>query len=128
MAFIAGMGALTNIGLNLLLIPPLSYVGAGIATIATESLVIAVSWLVAAKFLFKLPVHRIILKPLIASVVMGGIVYQLNQVAEVNLFLLIALGAVLYFILLYLMRVFSEEDKELLRQVIKIKRPVVPFE
>ena len=122
MAFIAGMGAFANIGLNLLLIPPLSYVGAAIATIATQSLVIAISWLVAARYLFKLSVHRIILKPLIASVVMGGIVYQLNQVAEVNLFLLIALGAVLYSILVFLMKTFSAEDKELLRQVIKIRR------
>ncbi|MFC1915614.1 flippase [Chloroflexota bacterium] len=122
MAFIAGMGAFANIGLNLLLIPPLSYVGAAIATIATQSLVIVISWLVAARYLFKLPVHRIILKPLIASVLMGGIVYQLNQVAEVNLFLLITLGAVLYFVLIWLMKTFSAEDKELLRQVIKIRR------
>jgi hypothetical protein len=93
------------------------------ATLATESLVLGISWYAASKFLYRLPVHKIMAKPLLASVVMGVIIYWLGQFASINLFLLIGLGAASYFIMLYLTRAFSEEDIKLFRQVVRMARP-----
>ncbi|MFC1897612.1 flippase [Chloroflexota bacterium] len=121
MALVAGIGAVVNIGLNLILIPSLSYVGAGIATITSESFIVGASWYFTSRFFYKLPIHKIILKPLFASVVMGSAVYLLNRFTDLNLFLLIALAIVLYFILVYIMKTFTKEDKELFQQIIRIR-------
>lgn len=119
MALIGLGGAAVNVGLNLLLIPRFSYVGAGITTLVTESLVTAVSWYAVSKYFYRLPVHKIMVKPLIASVVMGAIVYFCSQVTSMSLALLIVLGAAVYFILLYLIRAFSEDDRSLFQEVVR---------
>jgi O-antigen/teichoic acid export membrane protein len=116
MAFIGGMGAIGNIALNLLLIPKFSYVGAGIATIATESLVVVLYFYYSSKYLYKPPIHKIIIKPLIASLVMGIFVYQFKGL---NLILVIVFAAVLYFFVLYVIRTFSDEDIDLFKQILK---------
>jgi O-antigen/teichoic acid export membrane protein len=116
MAFIGGIGAIGNIILNLLLIPKFSYVGAGIATITTESLVVVLYFYFSSKYLYKPSIHKIIIKPLVASLAMGIFVYQFK---EFNLFLVIILAAVLYFFVLYLIRAFSDEDIRLFKQILK---------
>lgn len=122
MALIGGMGALINIGLNLILIPRFSYVGAGITTIITEFLITAASWYAISKYLYRLSIHKIIIKPLIASITMSVIVYWLSQNILTNLPLLIISGAILYIFFLHLIGGFSEEDKRLFKQVIRIRR------
>lgn len=119
MALIGGIGALINVGLNLLLIPRWSYIGAGITTLVTEVLVTTASWYVASKYFYRLPIHKIMAKPLIASVVMGAVVYWLSQATTMNLLWLIVLGAVLYLSLLYLTRAFSKDDIDLLKQIVR---------
>ena len=122
---IAGLiGAVANIGLNLILIPRWSYIGAGVATLISGSITSFACWYIASKYLYKLPIHRILVKPLIASGIMGIAVYWLNQATRMNLFLLIASGAVLYLTGLYLLRTFSKEDRELFKQVFRVKRRV----
>ena len=116
MALIGGMGATVNIVLNLFLIPKFSYVGAGIATIATESLVVVLYFYYSSKYLYKPSIHKITMKPLIASLAMGIFVYQFK---EFNLFLLLILAAVLYFFVLYVIRTFSDEDIRLFKQILK---------
>lgn len=122
MALIGGLGALINVGLNLVLIPRFSYVGAGATTLATEGIVIAASWYAVSRYFYSLPMHKIMIKPLIASIAMGAVVYLLSQLTPINLFLLVFLGAASYFILLYLIRAFSKEDMDLFKQVVRINR------
>lgn len=124
MALIGGMGALINIGVNLLLIPRWSYIGAGVATLITEGLVTIMLWHAASRYFYRLPVHKIMARPLVAGIAMGAIVYWLSQFTPLHLFLLIFLGAVSYFILLYLVRALSKEDIELFKQVVRLKRSV----
>jgi O-antigen/teichoic acid export membrane protein len=122
MALIGGIGALVNVGLNLLLIPRWSYIGAGITTLATGVLVTIASWYVVAKYFYRLPMHKIMAKPLIASVTMGAIVYFCSRVTSLNLALLIILGAASYFLIAYLIKAFSREDISLFMHVVRIKR------
>lgn len=119
MALIGAIGALINVGLNLLLIPRWSYIGAGITTLITEVLVTIASWYVASKYFYRLPMHKIMAKPLIASIVMGAIVYWLSQATTINLLWLIVLGVVSYLALLYLTKALSKDDIALLKQIIR---------
>ena len=132
MALIAGLGALANIVLNASLIPSLSYIGASIATIATQVFVIFLSWYIAGRYLYRLPMLRLLLKPLIASAIMGGVVYVVGQRTGINVFLLVAMGVVLYALLAWVLKFFDADDKELFRQVVgkvrlrKESPPVMP--
>jgi len=108
--------ALINIILNLLLIPPLSYVGAAIATIVAESLcVILVFYFVSIETNFSVK-YTDLIKVSFASLVMGTLVHQFR---EFNLILVIILAAVLYFLVLCLLRAFSKEDIQLFKQIVK---------
>jgi len=115
MAAIAGCAALVNIILNLVLIPPFSYVGAAIATIITETLLIALFFSVISKSFYKLPIGKILIKPSIASLIMGVVIYQFM---EFNLILVIILAASLYCFVLYLTRAFSDDDVQLFKQIL----------
>lgn len=119
MAVGIGSCVIINIVLNLILIPPLSYVGAGIATLVTETLLLVSFIYLVSKYLCRLPIHKLMAKPLAACFIMGAFVYLCRGI---NLPLLIASAAVLYFAILYLMREFSQGDFDLLKAAIRIPR------
>jgi O-antigen/teichoic acid export membrane protein len=113
LAWIAGTAALINILLNLLLIPQMSYVGAGIATIITEFFVLFAG---LYKLSGTLPLPRIknvILKSAASSIVMAVVLYYL---IGLHVLLLLAISLV-YFPILFLLRGFDKEDFELLRKL-----------
>lgn len=106
--------ALANVVLNLILIPKLSYIGASIATVITEFLVLLVIWQIVAKYLPKLKINfKVFLKTLLATIVMGIVIYALK---DINLFLIILVAAIVYFVALYL---FGGYNKNTIRLLIK---------
>ena len=117
MAVAAGTCALMNVILNLVLIPRFSYVGAGIATLATETVLVGLYFYFVSKYLYRPPLHKIVVKPMIACTLMALFVYFCQSL---NLAVLIILAVVIYFVMLYLMKGFSKEDMDILKQVIKI--------
>ncbi|HEX77191.1 MAG TPA: flippase [Dehalococcoidia bacterium] len=113
-----GIGALLNIILNLLLIPPYSYIGAAVATVATELTIFVLYYHYLQRHLYRLPMHRVILKPLAAALIMGIIVYGFDFITT-NVFIIV-LGAILsYGVLLYLLRVFGPDEIRLIRDFYK---------
>jgi O-antigen/teichoic acid export membrane protein len=106
-----------NIILNLLLLPKYGYVAASVITVLTE----------LASFLFwyhilnvngyKLSLPRILIKPVIASLVMGLSIVLMNMLG-LNLIIVITLAVIIYFGVLYILKTFSEEDISLFKQVI----------
>lgn len=126
LAAVAGACAVMNVLLNLALIPSLSYVGAGIATIATETILLGAYFYLVSKYLYRLPMRKTVAKPLIACAIMAVFVYFCSGI---NLAALIVSAAVLYFVMLYLLKEFSQEDIDLLKQAIRIpKFGAFPFE
>jgi len=111
-----GLCALFNIVLNAALIPYLSYIGASIATVLSEVLLYFVFIYYINKHYKKLELHKHFLKPLVASLMMGGFVFYFK---DFNLFLLIILAGLVYFVILILLRTFTQEDKDIFKQVIK---------
>lgn len=112
----AGLSALFNIVLNAAMIPYLSYVGASIATVLSEVFLYFVFIYFINKHYKKLELHKHFIKPLIASLVMGGFVFYFKSV---NLFLLVVLASLVYFVILVLLRTFTQEDKNIFKQVVK---------
>lgn len=114
MAAVAGFSALLNIALNLTLIPHLSYVGAAIATLITETILFIIYLYLVSKHLRTFFLHKLIMKPLIASLFMGFFIYFCPSM---NLFLIIAISIILYFIVLCIIGGFSDSDKELVKKL-----------
>jgi len=121
MAAITCMSVLLNVILNLILIPPLSYIGAAIATIITITFLFVIYFYLVSKQLqlHTLFLHRIITRPLIASLVMGLFIYFCTAM---NLLLIISLSIIFYFTILYLIGGFSKEDSDLIREIFKMPK------
>ena len=109
-----GTVASINVILNLILIPKYGFVGAGFATIISESFFIIFYSYFITKYGLNFGILKTFIKPLIASVIMASIIINIR-----NIFLGVIAGYVSYFIILILMKTFSEEDKSLLIKVLR---------
>jgi len=116
MAIIAGVTAVINIVLNLILIPWYSYIGSAVATIVAEGFLLIAYLYLTARYLHKIPFQRFILQPLFACLVMGAVLYFFHGY---NLLVLILGGGLLYLGLVYVMRGFSSEDIALIKKLVK---------
>jgi O-antigen/teichoic acid export membrane protein len=117
-AKVTGSCALLNVVLNLILIPKYSYVGASIATVATEFTALALAFIWSLRIGYGLSNKKLIditAKVVIASAIMGAFIFYLR---DLTLWGLVPLSAVLYFIVLYIIRGIDREDTGLLRQVV----------
>jgi len=107
-----------NVGMNLVLIPLYSYLGAAFVTVITEIFSVALGFYVLSKLLAKVKVHEIIFKPAVACLVMALFIL----LVQTNLFLEIAISAVIYFVVLIALKGFTPEDYDLFRQILNIKK------
>jgi O-antigen/teichoic acid export membrane protein len=116
MAILAGCTALINVVLNIILIPTYSYIGSAFATIAAESFLLVAYVYLSGRYFHLLPLHRIIIKPLIACGLMGAFVYVFHNQ---NLFLVILVAIVLYFAIMFGIKGFSKDDISLMKSILK---------
>jgi O-antigen/teichoic acid export membrane protein len=112
----SGICAVSNVILNLLLIPSLSYVGAAIATVITSGILFGIYFYFVFKYGYKLSMHKIAIKPLIASLVMAVFIYCFYSF---NLFLLVLLAAIVYLGALYLLKGISQDDIRMFKEMFK---------
>lgn len=105
-----------NFILNLLMIPPLGLVGASLATVAAELIGIPLYYRELKKVVH-VPLLGHAMRPLIASVPMGLALYMGVRMG-LNVLLLAGVGVVVYFVVLYLVRGITEEDKRLILSLI----------
>ena len=111
-----GLCAITNVTLNFLLIPTLSYNGAAIATVITNIVLFIACFYFVSKHLLILPVHKILVKPVIGSLLMGTFVYYFMYV---NIFLLISFAAVIYLVVLLALKTFTKEDWDIVKKIVR---------
>lgn len=106
------------VGLNFWLINLYGFIGAAIATVATE-IILRVSFLFfdfsALKENF-LKYLKSLIAPLLASLAMGIFLYFTKS--SLNVIVLILLGAVLYGLFLWAFRFINQSDKQLFKQLI----------
>jgi O-antigen/teichoic acid export membrane protein len=114
---ITAVGLIENVTLDLILIPRLSYVGPSIATAATELTVLLLCVFASSRITYPLSKKDLagLVKIGAASLLMG-----LFIVYPGNLNLLSVLPAVLlYFTMLYLLRVVDNEDIAMFRSILR---------
>ncbi|MBI2523037.1 flippase [Candidatus Woesearchaeota archaeon] len=109
-----GMGALSKIVLNLILIPLYGIVGAAVATLGSEILFFAFYSHFISKYGIKINIINPFVKPAISgSIMITGLIFI------ENIFIAIVSGALIYSISLLLFKTIDEEDKKLMHQVLK---------
>jgi O-antigen/teichoic acid export membrane protein len=118
-AIICGCAALLNVVLNLFLIPEFSLVGAAIAIIISATFVLIMYLYIAFRNGLKIPIQKIIIKPLIACIGMIFFIYYFN---DMNLYLLISFSILLYFGLFFIMKGFSKEEISFLKDMVIKKK------
>jgi O-antigen/teichoic acid export membrane protein len=105
--------AFLNVICNFLLIPKFSYIGAAWSTIFSElAAFFMLLWIIFTQLKYNMRDFNFLIKPLVAALIMGGLVYYLNWL---NLVLIMFISAIFYTILIILLRTFDKSDKELLQ-------------
>mgnify|MGYP000108938128 CR=1 FL=1 len=110
-----GLCAIVDIVLNFILIPILSYNGAAIATVATGTVFFGASFYFVSKYLQMLPIHKIVIKPIISCLLMGIFIYYF---INLKIFLLVPLAAGIYLAALFVFKEFQKDDVEIIKRVI----------
>lgn len=110
-----GVSAFLNIILNAVMIPRLGYIGASIATVLSEVFLYFIIIYFINKDYRVLKLHRHFTKPIVASLVMGVFIFHFHSV---GLIFIIPLAGIVYLSILLLMHTFSEDDKDILKQLI----------
>jgi len=119
--YITAAAAITNIILNLLLIPRFSHIGASISITVTEFMVAFVAFFYVCKNLKIRFFFKEDFKILTASLLTGGFIWYLR---DYNLYLSIVLFACLYIIILIRSKVVTGEDLRLLKQIFSYQKPI----
>jgi O-antigen/teichoic acid export membrane protein len=105
--FILGFAALTNISLNIYLIPKFSYFGSAYISVLTEFIVVACTSIIAAKKLGYVPKFEKISGIVVAAGVMALFLFLFKQT---NFFVLAPASAAVYSLALWLFKVVKTEE------------------
>ena len=107
-----------NIALNLVIIPKYSYIGASVVTVLTEILLVGyiiwTSYKLGYGIHFKVVVDSVS-KTLFATLIMSVLIWYLK---DLNLFILIILATLLYFITLYLIKGVDDKDILIVKEIL----------
>lgn len=109
--------AIFNVILNFILIPLYSYDGAAIATVFSEILITVLTLYHIFKTDFKpgIGLLKSLIKLMIATIALAIVLYWLN----LSLWLAIPIGLVVYIILLLVTRVLDDNDRYIIKELLK---------
>ena len=102
--------AISNIVLNLLLVPYLNILGAAIATLICYILAFAVT-AIASKKTMRLPFNmKELLKIVVAASIMGIAVYLMHPIGIVNVLISIIAGVIIYFAVIFILKAVTFKE------------------
>ena len=112
--------AIVSVGLNLLLLPKLGYIGAAIVSVLTEALVWAIQLYFTINYLKEVPLLASTVKIIGASALMYGVLFvvktTVNFTPVINVMVFATIGAILYIFQILFLKVIS--PKELKQQLL----------
>ena len=115
--------AIVSVGLNLLLLPKLGYIGAAIVSVLTETLVWGIQFFYTHTYLREVPIIGSLIKIIISSgfmyVILLFVKHLLNVSPMINVGIYAVLGAMIYLVLILIFRVIN--PNELKKQLLKNK-------
>ena len=103
-----------NIVLNIWLLPQYGLIAACFITVLTELTCFLLWFHIMNVHGYKINILKILYKPLIASLIMGLAIILLHT----NMFIVIILATIIYFVSLYLLKTFSEDDISLIKKIV----------
>ena len=113
--------AIVSVGLNLIFLPKLGFIGAAIVSVLTEALVWGIQLYFTRTYLKKVPIMGSMIKIVLASGLMYGLLLLVKSIVHLsptlNVILYAGLGGVIYGTLILLFKVVNV--KELKQQLIK---------
>ncbi len=122
-AFVAMVGLVINVGVNLIVIPRYGYLGASWAVVVTEAALVVVGWIVLRAQLGTIKLVATSWKAIVAGLVMGGFIYVANpHQSRVLLFVVVIASALIYGAALLALRVADREEMSLIRNALRIGR------
>ena len=102
---------------NYILINLWSGIGAAMITVLNEISMVVFYMYIMHKYGYKVPLKEILFKPFVASVIMGITLYFLN----LELFTSVLLGMIVYFISIFAIKTFDEDDLSILKELLPAK-------
>lgn len=116
-----GISSVINITLNILFIPKLGLSGAAIATLITYSFTGVVVLFLSYKYV-KFEIDWVfILKNIVASLVMASLIILFDPSGLLEVMVVIVCGALLYFIILFMLKSFNDEETKIFKERLHIK-------
>ncbi len=114
----AGVCAVSNVVINLILIPKFSYIGASIATVITQVISFSMLYYFAARNGYPINLVKVSYKPIIAGIVMGALILYTSFLPVIYI---IPIAAISYFIALYLIGGIGKEEINLIKSFLPKK-------
>ena len=106
--------AIISVGLNLLFLPKLGYIGAAIVSVLTEALVWAIQLYFTRRYLKEVPIIGSMTKIIFASAVMYGLLLLikpfLHFTPTLNVLVYAVLGGIIYLIAILSLRVVDVKE------------------
>lgn len=109
-AYLFGVTVLLNIFLNIFLIPQYGSDGASMATFISEFVYFVSTILILGKNGYQTHLFKNGSRPFIAATSIGALIYYYS---DINIFLLIPVGMVIYFMLLTILQTWDEEERSI---------------
>ncbi len=113
---IYAIAAVFNVALNFILIPYLSYDGAAITTVLSDVLIVIIQSYVIYKLGHR-PNKKLyydLIKIIAGSGILGIALYFLH----LNMWVALPVGIIIYFAAIYLLRVFDNDDKYVIKEIL----------
>lgn len=113
----SGLGAFVNLTCNFIMIPLYGIKGAAISALVTAMVVAGSYYFYTNKRGIKVEIRNSMIKPLLAALIMA---IYIGFIAKSNLFLIISSSAILYFLLLIVVRGFEPDEITAIKKIIKM--------
>ena len=116
------IAAILNLGLNFVLIPYFGIAGAAITTLFAFMFSFAITAyysLKASKFDLKIPFF---LKSIFASIIMSLVIVEVHPTDLFNILITICICAIVYFVVLFLLKGFEKEEFEFFKGIIRTNK------
>ena len=113
---IYAVAAVFNVVLNFVMIPYFSYNGAAITTVLSDVLIVAIQTYVIYKLGHR-PNKKLyidLIKIITGSGILGIALYFLH----LNMWVALPVGIIIYFAVIYLLRVFDDDDKYVIKEIL----------
>lgn len=115
--YIALAMVVINISINIIAIPLWSINGAAFATFFTEIFGLIIGTVYINRNIFTLSYHQYVLKPLMASIGMGIIIFLFPNLLAIPLY------SIFYLLLLFIFKGFAPDDIHFLKLLLKTDKP-----